>query len=183
MSPFLYIFVMLALVISAPAHAQWDNAKPPKKSKRAKKKVVKKKKAPKKAAPKIKRDKEFKNWDLGAIPVGGLVGFGLGHYMQDRYVEDYGYAFTALDSAIIVFGVFGVFSSCVDGDTACEDDKDELSDDSITYWWISRAAQAFLLTRFYSKHKYVQRYEQPRFQFALVPTKKGGLQSQLTWSF
>ena len=172
--------------------AQWDNDKPRPKSKKSsqkkpvKKKPVKKKPNPKKVAKKMEPKpirSESKTWDYAAVPVGGLVGFGLGHVMQKRYVDNYGYVFTALDGAIVVFGVLGVFASCVDGDTSCEEDKDDIEKSATGIWWASRLTQAYLLTKFIRKHQYADAMKRPNFQFALLPTKRGGLKSQFAWNF
>ena len=181
----LCIFIM---GFSGTAQAQFDNTgsrkvqkKKVSKKKQVKKKKVSKRKAKKKAPKPIR--KESKTWDWAAVPVSGLVGFGLGHSLQKRYVKDYGYAFTALDGIIVTFGVFSVFGSCVDGDTSCEDDRDDIADTATSLWWASRLTQAYLMVRHIGKHRYVDHRPQPKFQFAILPAKKGGLQSQFAWNF
>lgn len=118
--------------------------------------------------------------DLLAIPVGGVIGFGLGHGLQGRY-RSTGWVYSLIDVVSLGF-VASMMGSCRPGDQSCEDRKDQHRDITMTLFYGSRLVQVFDLSYFYSQQTYAQQRKQKEFYFAVVPTSTS-LHANLGWSF
>jgi hypothetical protein len=108
-----------------------------------------------------------KTEDIAAIPL-GLVGFGLGHLLQNRFMTD-GWKFAAFDGATLLVGVATQMGDCNPDDTSCKDQQRRNGRIFFALFVGSRIWQVVDL----SHHVYVTTYA----------SKNGNLMSGLAWNF
>lgn len=101
-----------------------------------------------------------------SIPAGGLIGFGLGHAVQNRY-DDYGWVFTGIDSAAWILGL-SVLGDCKPQDSSCEKQRDQRANTATAIWTISRVAQVADLSIW--SYRYYNKFHSNAY---LIPTKNG----------
>ena len=102
-----------------------------------------------------------------AIPVGGFVGFGLGHTIQERYAE-YAWVFTGVDAAAVLFGLFYNFGDCAPQDSTCKDQRTQKTNAATAVWAVSRLVQVSDLSIW--SYKYYNRFNSSAY---FTPTKAG----------
>lgn len=94
-----------------------------------------------------------------APPVGGLVGFGTGHALQDRY-SDYAWAYTVADS-VGFFLIVLTLGDCPEAQGTCQQHKNTVGGAGQTVLVVSRLAQV-IDTSFWA-HKYYNKYRTQTF--------------------
>jgi len=141
------------------------------------------KSAEKGISPRVEKRSSSK--DFWAIPVGGIVGFGLGHSLQNRY-DSGGRLYTILDGITFVAIPLFVMGDCAPNDSSCDENKGRNSAILMVAFWGSRVAQAIDLSLFYSRRTYADNQIKPKnnnAQLFFTPVKNGSLQVNLAWSF
>lgn len=121
------------------------------------------------------RFESYRIW--AAIPVSGLIGFGLGHAIQSRYETEYGWAYTIFDSAVLASGLFFNMGDCAPGDNSCTDRRHQISNTLTGIWHVSQIAQV-VDTSIWS-YRY---YRRTHPIISLLPTRSG-LQIGAAFSF
>lgn len=178
-----WVFLFPVFLVLSSSFASAQNTAERKIKKAVQQSEFKKKRVKKDVRPPV--EQRSKTQDTLAIPVGGLVGFGLGHSMQNRY-DSGGLLYTIIDGVTLAAIPLFVMGDCAPNDSACEDDQDRNSAILMVAFWGSRIVQAIDLSLFYSRQTYAPNQAATKnnnAQLYLMPSTNGSLHANLAWSF
>jgi hypothetical protein len=119
--------------------------------------------------------------DILAIPVGGIIGFGLGHVIQNRY-SSYRWVYPTIDGITMLI-VATNMGDCYPTDQSCKDRQSKMGGLASVLFFGSRLAQIVDLTMFAVHQNYVVSPPQRPWSFAILPDSNSGAHASLTWSF